>query len=102
VSIRIFFAFSEIRIEVRVLLFFGLVERHTSQLHPTVGTPVDVPEPKMVIFIIFSQKSLGKSFNGESKNDSQQQDNIIINSSILKVKSFIFFLLERKLSVKGF
>jgi len=56
----------------------------------------------MVIFIIFSQKSLGKSFNGESKNDSQQQDNIIINSSILKVKSFIFFLLERKLSVKGF
>ena len=31
------------------LLFLGLVEVHTSQSHPIKGTPVLVPDPKIVI-----------------------------------------------------
>ena len=50
---RRFFPLRETRIEERVLLFLGLVERQTSHEHPTAGTPVDVPEPKTIIFIIF-------------------------------------------------
>ena len=39
-------------IEERVLLFFGLVERHTSQSHPIAGTPEDVPDPRTIIFMV--------------------------------------------------
>jgi hypothetical protein len=31
------------------LLFLGSLEVHTSQLHPIKGTPVLVPDPKIVI-----------------------------------------------------
>jgi hypothetical protein len=35
------------------LLSLGSLETHTSQLHPINGTPVLVPDPKMVIFSNF-------------------------------------------------
>jgi hypothetical protein len=38
-----------ILILVLSLLFLGLVEVHTSQSHPIKGTPVLVPDPKIVI-----------------------------------------------------
>jgi len=37
--------------EERSRVSFGLSDRHTLQSHATTGTPCDVPEPNMVIFI---------------------------------------------------
>jgi hypothetical protein len=36
------------KIEGRVRLSCGSVESHTAQWHPSVGTPMDVPEPSTV------------------------------------------------------
>ena len=41
-----------IRIDARVLLFFGLSEQQTPHLQPITGTPVEVPEPRNKTFII--------------------------------------------------
>lgn len=43
-----------------VLLSRGLVDEHTRQLHPTMGTPVDVPEPRIVtvIFVVMAKIQL--------------------------------------------
>ena len=38
-------------------MFFGSVDRHTSQSQHREGTPVDVPDPRNRIFIDFKEKS---------------------------------------------
>ena len=47
--------------EERNRLFLGLIDRHTSQSQHREGIPVDVPDPRNSIFIIFKGKmrSLG-------------------------------------------
>src|SRR5712664_1926151 len=50
VSITTFWPPREISREGRSLLSCGSFEWHTRQGHPSVGTPMDVPEPRTVIF----------------------------------------------------
>jgi hypothetical protein len=40
-----------IMMEARVRLSLGSLDVQTGQLHPTMGTPVEVPLPRMVIFM---------------------------------------------------
>ena len=44
--------------EARVRRFLGFSERHTGQSQPITGTPLDVPHPRMVIFIGSGRKLL--------------------------------------------
>src|SRR5882762_8665607 len=50
VSITTFWPPREISKEGRSLLSCGSFDLHTRQGHPSVGTPMDVPEPSTVIF----------------------------------------------------
>src|SRR6202171_1658853 len=50
VSITTFWPPREISREGRSLLSCGSFDLHTRQGHPSVGTPMDVPEPSTVIF----------------------------------------------------
>lgn len=50
-STRIFHSLPDIRIEARVLLFRGSEDVQTAQSHPISGTPVEVPDPRMVIVV---------------------------------------------------
>ena len=52
-STRIFPSLHDIRIEARVLLLRGSVDVQTAQSHPMSGTPVEVPDPRMVIVVEF-------------------------------------------------
>jgi hypothetical protein len=45
------------RIEALVLLSLGSEDEQTGQLQPTIGTPVDVPQPRIIIFMWFPQFS---------------------------------------------
>src|SRR6266567_2060464 len=63
VSTRMYLPEVSIRIEERVLLSRGSSEVQTRQLQPTIGTPVEVPLPRMVIF-------MGSSFGKVPKNNT--------------------------------
>ena len=57
---RIFSPLKLIRAELRSRLSFGSVEVQTAQSQPDMGTPVEVPEPRIVRTIVSSL--LGVSF----------------------------------------
>src|SRR5713226_200090 len=50
VSITTFWRPREINREGRSLLSWGSLDLHTRQGHPSVGTPMEVPEPRTVTF----------------------------------------------------
>jgi hypothetical protein len=51
---RMFFPLKVIRAELRSRLSLGSFELHTAQSQPDIGTPVEVPEPRMVRIIELS------------------------------------------------
>jgi hypothetical protein len=53
VSTRIYLPAVSTMIEARVRLSRGSPEEQTEQPQPTIGTPVEVPLPRIVIFMVF-------------------------------------------------
>ncbi len=51
-SIRRLFPRVWIQTDALSLLFLGLLERQTLHRQPTIGTPVEVPQPKMVSVLV--------------------------------------------------
>jgi hypothetical protein len=49
--------------EALVLLSFGSEDEQTGQLQPTIGTPVDVPQPRIMIFMWFPQFSCRQKYH---------------------------------------
>src|SRR5512135_650346 len=60
VSTRIYLPSVRTRIEARVRLSRGLAEEQTEQSQPTMGTPVDVPHPRIVIIILMNSQEIGE------------------------------------------
>src|SRR6185369_9676328 len=56
VSTRMYLPLFSTSREALVLLSLGSEEEQTAHLHPTIGTPVDVPLPRIVNFIWYPQK----------------------------------------------
>lgn len=63
VSIRIFPSLPDTRIEARVLLLRGSVDVQTVQSQPIRGTPVEVPDPRMVIVVAVDKGDISRDYN---------------------------------------